>query len=500
MEVVAALISGFQSLTPTTLLYCFVGVTLGTFIGVLPGMGPLATISMLLPLTFHLDPTTAIVMIAGIYYGSQYGGSTAAILLNVPGTAGSAVSCLEGYPMSKKGRAGPALFMTSIASFLGGCFAIVVLMLFAPPLGRLAMSLSSADYFALMLFGIIASIALVEGAVLKGIAMLTIGLALGLMGTDVISGQQRFTLGIPYLFDGVSLVIVAMGLFGVSEVIASIGGEASKRLANQQITLRSLVPSRDEVGRSGMPMLRGSIVGTLVGILPGAGSTVGAFMSYTTERRVGRGKVRFGEGAIEGLAGPESANNAASQAEFIPTLTLGIPGGATMALVLGALMIHGITPGPQLITENADIFWGLIASFWIGNILLLVLNLPLVGLWVSILKIPYPILYPSILAFACLGVFSVNNSFADIVMLLICGGVGYVLMLLRFNPAPLLLGYVLGPLMEENFRRALLISGGDMGVFLDRPVSAISLGLCGLLLLFMLFAALRAPKRIAPPP
>ena len=496
-DVIAGMAGGFAALTPQVLLYCAIGVTLGTFIGVLPGIGPLATISMLLPLTFHLEPTAGIVMLAGIYYGSQYGGSTAAILLNLPGTAGSAVSCLDGYKMSRNGRAGPALFITSVASFVGGCFAIVVMMLFAPPLGKVALSLGSAEYFSLMLLGLIASVVLVDGAPLKGVAMVVIGLLLGLMGTDVMSGHIRFAFGVPYLYDGVGLVVIAMGLFGVAEVIASIGQAAAKELAGQKITLRSLTPSRDEVRRSRWPVARGAVVGSIVGILPGAGSTVAAFMSYAVEKRCAKDPSKLGTGAVEGLAGPESANNASAQAEFIPTLTLGIPGGATMALILGGLMIHGITPGPQLIVNHPEIFWGLIASFWVGNVLLLILNIPLIGVWVAILKIPYPILYPSILAFICFGVYSINNSFADIIVLLVFGLIGYVLMLLRFSPAPLLLGYVLGPMMEENFRRALLIGRGDPMVFVDRPISGAILGVTALLLLYTVARAIFAMRRRA---
>ena len=492
LDLFALVASGF---TWQMIFYCFVGVTLGTFIGVLPGIGPLATIAMLLPLTYHLDATSAVVMLAGIYYGSQYGGSTAAILLNLPGTAGSAVTCLDGYPMSKQGRAGPALFITTIASFIGGCVAIIVMMIFAPQLGRLALMLGAAEYFSMMLFGMMLSVALVDSGPLKGIAMVVIGILLGLMGTDVMSGQMRFAFGIPELYDGIALVIIAMGLFGVSEVIANIGSEASKALAQQKITLRSLMPSGAEMRASNGPMARGSVIGTIVGIIPGAGSTVAAFVSYAVEKQIAREPGRFGKGAIEGVAGPESANNASSQAEFIPTLTLGIPGGATMALILGALMIHGITPGPQLIVRNPEIFWGLIASFWIGNVLLLVLNIPLIGLWVAILKIPYRILYPAILVFMCFGVYSLKNSFADVILLLAFGLFGYILISLRFNPAPLLLGYVLGPKMEENFRRALLISGGDTNVFLTRPISATLLGLAALLLALSLWVHFRRKRR-----
>lgn len=475
------------AMTPEVFLYSFIGVTLGTFIGVLPGVGPLATIAMLLPLTYHLEPTTAIVTLAGIYYGSQYGGSIAAILLNLPGTAGSAVTCLDGYPMSRAGRAGPALFITTIASFFGSCVAILVMMAFAPPLGRVALSLGSAEYFSMMLLGMVLAVALVDSGPLKGVAMVVIGILLGLMGTDVMSGQMRFAFGNPYLYDGVGLVIVAMGLFGMSEVVSSIGNLAGRSLADQKITLRSLVPSRAEMSRSGGPMLRGSVIGTIVGIIPGAGSTVAAFVSYAAEKGLARDPSRFGKGAVEGVAGPESANNASSVAEFIPTLTLGIPGGATMALILGALMIHGITPGPQMIVRHPDIFWGLIASFWIGNVLLLVLNIPLVGIWVAILKIPYRLLYPAILVFICFGVYSINNSVTDVILLLVFGVFGYILITLRFSPAPLLLGYVLGPMMEENFRRTLLISGGDLEVFVTRPVSAVFLGCAALLLGATLF-------------
>jgi TctA family transporter len=495
MEVITSLAAGFASLTPLMLFYCFLGVLLGTFIGVLPGIGPLATISMLLPLTFHLEPATAIIMLAGIYYGSQYGGSTAAILLNLPGTAGSAVSCLDGYPMSKNGRAGPALFITTIASFAGGCFAILAMMLFAPPLGRVALSLGSAEYFSMMLLGLTAAVALVDGAPLKGLAMVVMGLLVGLMGTDVMSGTIRFAFGVPYLYDGVSLVIIAMGLFGVSEVVISIGSDAANRLAGQKITLRSLAPSREEVRRSRMPVARGAVIGTIVGIVPGAGSTVAAFLSYAVEKRMARDPSRMGKGAVEGIAGPESANNASSQAEFIPTLTLGIPGGATMALILGALMIHGIAPGPQLIVRHPEIFWGLIASFWIGNVLLLILNIPLIGVWVAILKIRYHLLYPAILIFICLGVYSVNNSTVDIILLLVCGGGGYFLVVLKFGPALLLLGYVLGPMMEENFRRSMLISGGDLTVFVTRPVSGMLLAISAGLIAFAIVGSVRRRRQ-----
>ncbi|GGE53855.1 hypothetical protein GCM10007276_33660 [Agaricicola taiwanensis] len=500
MESLASMGGGIlHALDPMTLLYCFVGVTVGTFVGVLPGIGPLATVSMLLPLTFYLEPTQALVMLAGIYYGSQYGGSTASILLNLPGDAGAAVTCLDGYPLARQGKAGTALFVTTIGSFIGGCFAITVLVLLAPPLGRIAVSMSSAEYFSMMLLGIIAAVTLVNGSVLKGVAMVALGLVLGLMGTDVMSGTIRFAFDIPYLYDGASLVLVAMGLFGVSEVLASMGAADNDWVASQKIRLRNLIPSRDDMNRSWAPIARGSVLGSIMGIVPGAGTTIPAFLSYAFEKRVSRTPERFGKGAIEGVAAPETANNAAAQTAFIPTLTLGVPGGPTMALMLGALMIHGITPGPQLITQHPDVFWSLVGSFWVGNLMLLVLNLPMVGIWVWMLKIPYRILYPGILVFICLGVYSVNYSFVDVIMVCAFGVVGYILMLLRFEPAPLLLGFVLGPMMEENLRRTLLISNGDFSVFIERPVSAGLLLVCAGLLAMSLWGAVSGRRKKLPP-
>jgi putative tricarboxylic transport membrane protein len=494
MDLLANLIVGFETaLRPETLLYCFVGVFLGTFIGVLPGIGSLAAISMLLPVSFYLDPTTALVLLAGVYYGAEYGGSTAAILLNLPGTPSSAVSCLDGYPMGRQGRAGVALFATTIASFMGGCIGIVVLIAFAPALGSLALAFGPAEYFSLMVLGLIAAAAVAQGSPLKGVIMVVFGLMLSQIGTDVDTGRPRFTMGFSALFDGVNLVAVAMGLFGVSEVISSILMRRGAAIT-PRVTLRSMIPTRDDVRRSVKPMLRGAGIGSFFGALPGTGQTVASFISYAWEKRTSRTPDRFGNGAIEGLAAPESANNAATQTAFIPTLTLGIPGSATMALMLGALMIHGVTPGPTLITNHPTVFWGLIASFWIGNLMLLVLNIPLIGLWVRLLLVPYRLLYPAILVLICIGVYSINNNVFDIYVVLLMGVAGYGLRLLGFEPAPMLIGFVLGPMLEENLRRAMLLARGDVWVIVQRPMSATMLGIAVLLLVWAGWSASRARR------
>jgi TctA family transporter len=498
-ETMLLLGSGFvTAMSPENLLYCFLGVFLGTFIGVLPGIGSLATISMLLPLTFHVPATTAIIMLAGIYYGASYGGSTASILLNLPGTPSAAVACLDGYPMSKQGRAGIALFITTIASFVGASLGIVILTLFAPRLSEAALAFGPWEYFAMMLLGLIAAATLAQGSPAKGIVMVLFGLCLGMVGTDVQTGQQRFTFNIAYLSDGVSLVALAMGLFGVAEVIKSIGRVNTSDVTNQRITLRSMIPTRDDTRRSWKPMLRGTAVGSFFGALPGAGGTIASFMSYAVEKRVAKEPERFGKGAIEGVAAPESANNAAAQTAFIPTLTLGIPGDAVMALMLGALIIQGIQPGPRLMTEYPELFWGLIASFWIGNVLLVILNIPLIGLWVRMLRIPYSILYPAILMFICIGVFSINNSYFDVLVVMAFGVLGYAMILLRFEPAPLILGFILGPLMEEHLRRAMLLARGDLSTFVTRPISASFLAVTALLLTWAVIATLRG-RGLTPP-
>ncbi|WP_185984305.1 tripartite tricarboxylate transporter permease [Aureimonas mangrovi] len=483
---------GFDTaLSASNLFYCFIGVLLGTVIGVIPGIGALAAISMLFPITFHLDPTSALIMLAGIWYGSTYGGSTAAILLNIPGTPSTAVTSLDGYPMSRQGRGGVALLMTTIASFIGGSIGILLMMLFAPVIATYALSFGSAEYFALMLLGLVAASTIADGSAIKGLAMVVLGIAFGTVGMDLYTGSQRFTFGMLQLSDGISLVALAMGLFGIAEIIASIRHVHAGHVDRKSVSLRSMKPTRDDMRRSVMPMARGASIGSFFGTLPGTGPSVAAFMAYAMEKRVARDKSRFGKGAIEGIMAPESANNAADQTSFIPTMTLGIPGSPTMALMLGALIIHGITPGPQLMTTQPSLFWGLVMSFWIGNVLLVLLNVPLIGLWVRLLLIPYHLLYPAVLMFICIGVFTVNNNAFDVWLVAFFGALGYLMRLLGFQPAPLLLGFVLGPLMEEHFRRAMLISRGDLMTFIDRPISGTVMAMTGLLLVWSAVGAYR---------
>ncbi|MGY6634710.1 MAG: tripartite tricarboxylate transporter permease [Alkalilacustris sp.] len=497
-DLVANLALGFETaLTSTNLLYCFLGVLLGTLIGVLPGIGSLAAVSMLLPVSFYLPPETAIVMLAGVYYGAEYGGSTAAILLNLPGTPSSAVTCLDGNPMAKNGKAGLALFITTIASFAGGTFGIVLLMLLAPTLAGLTLAFGPAEYFMMMALGLIAAATITRGSPLKGLAMVLVGLALGTVGTDTNTGIARFAFGNTLLFDGISLVAVAMGLFGVSEIIASIGRGARDHY-RQRVRLREMIPSPADLREAAPPMGRGAVIGAVLGILPGAGQTMASFFAYAAEKMVSRTPERFGTGTLPGIAAPEAANNAAVQSAFIPTLTLGIPGSATMAIMMGALLIHGVSPGPSLLTLNPHIFWGLVASFWIGNLLLLVLNIPLIGVWVRLLQIPYPVLYPAIICFICIGAYSISFSTLDVALVLIFGLAGYAMRELGFDPAPLVIGFVLGPMMEQNLRRAMLIGRGDPAIFIDRPISAALLGLVVLLLLWTAYRTLRGAVRTAP--
>jgi len=455
------------------LLFCFIGVTVGTFVGALPGLGPLAAISLALPITYYLDPTAALIMLAGIFYGTQYGGAISSILLNLPGTATAAVTCIDGYPLARQGKPGLALFVTAISSFFGSTFAILLVMGFAPIIAAFALRFGSAEYFSVMILGLVAASTLTVGSPLKGLVMVAIGLALGLAGTDVNTGLYRFTFGFLELSDGFSLVAVAMGLFGVAEILTSIGVPAAERLSHKQITLKSMWPSKADWKLIWKPALRGSSVGSFVGALPGTGPGIAAFMAYALEKKLSRTPKRFGHGALEGIAAPESSNNASAQAAFIPTLSLGIPGDAIMAVLLGAMMLHGITPGPALISEHPTMFWGLIMSFWIGNILLLVLNIPLIGIWVRMLSIPYHILYPAVLVFICIGVYSSDNSVFDVYIVLIFGVVGYFLRWFDYPAAPLLLGFILGPLLEEHFRRALLLARGDALIFLERPISLV---------------------------
>ena len=482
---------GFSvALSAYNLFYCLVGVTLGTFIGVLPGLGPLVTISVLLPITFSLPPETALIMLAGIYYGAAYGGSTTAILVNIPGESSSVVTCIDGYAMAKQGRAGPALAMTTIASFAAGCIATLVVALFAPPLATWALGFQSPEYFALMVLGLLTATALAHGSLLKSLGMVILGLLLGLVGTDVTSGTFRFTYQFMELTDGLSFVVVAMGMFGIAEVIMTLEQPVRRVLVSTKI--RHMMPTAEDFRAAWKPILRGTGLGSFFGILPGAGTTISSFMSYAVEKRVARDPSRFGQGAIEGIAGPESANNAAAQTSFIPTLTLGIPGSATMALMLGALTVYGIAPGPRVMTSHPSLFWGLIASMWIGNLMLLVLNLPLIGIWVRMLTVPYRLLYPAIVLLCCVGVYTLANSSFDVFVMALFGVLGYLLRKLDFSPAPLLLGFVLGPMMEENLRRSMLLSRGDPMIFFSRPLSLIMLLAAAGLLVAAMAPAVRA--------
>ncbi|MCU1734470.1 MULTISPECIES: tripartite tricarboxylate transporter permease [unclassified Pseudomonas] len=481
--------------TLNNLLYCLLGVTLGTLVGVLPGLGPVATIAMLLPITYGLTPAAALIMLSGIYYGAQYGGSTTAILVNLPGESSSVVTCLDGHAMARKGRAGAALAIAAIGSFIAGSLAILLLAAAATPLAEVALKFGPAEYFSLMLLGLVAAIVLAQGDVLKAVAMTLLGLLLGLVGTDVNSGVERFTFGIPALSDGISFVVISMGIFGIAEIIANL--ERDHGGVPRVARVGSLLPSKDDYRRSWKPILRGTGLGALLGVLPGGGAMLGSFASYMVEKRLAKQPERFGQGAIEGVAGPESANNAGAQTSFIPMLVLGLPSNAVMALMAGAMMIHGIVPGPQVIDDRPELFWGLIVSMWIGNLLLLVLNLPLVGIWVRLLAVPYRLLYPSILLFCCIGVYSVNNSLFDVLLTVAFGLLGYLFIKLRCEPAPLLLGYLLGPLMEENLRRAMLLSRGDPTVFVTRPLSLTLLIVCVLVVVLMLSPRVRATRQVA---
>jgi TctA family transporter len=485
------IILGFATaLTLENLAYCFAGVFLGTFIGVLPGLGSLAAISMLLPLSFYLEPTTALIMLAGIYYGGEYGGSIASILLNLPGTPSAAVTCLDGNPMAKQGRAGVALFITAIASFVGGSFGVIALMGFGPAIAQVGLGFGPGDYFALMLLGLVAAVTVGGGSVVKSMIMVVLGLLLGTVGTDVTSGEFRYTFGYLELRDGVSLVAIAMGLFGIAEVISSIR-DAGKRKITEKVTMRGMIPTRDDMRKALGPMARGSSIGGFLGALPGAGTVIAAFLAYATEVRVAKDKSIFGKGAIQGVAAPESANNAAAQTAFIPTLTIGIPGSATMSIMLGALMIHGITPGPLLVSDHPTIFWGLIASFWIGNFFLLILNIPLIGLWVRVLQFPYKYIYPVVIALICIGVFSMRNSVFDVWLVVIFGALGYLLQRVGYSAAPLILGFVLGPMLEENLRRAMLLARGDPMRLIGDPLTGSILALSALMLIWAMLGGVR---------
>jgi len=477
-------------------LYCFVGVLLGTLIGVLPGLGPVATIAMLLPLTYGLHPTSALIMLAGIFYGAQYGGSTTAILINVPGEATSVVTTLDGYQMAKKGRSGLALATAAISSFAAGTVATLLLSLFSPLLAGFALAFGPAEYFSLMVLGLVASVVLASGSLLKAFGMILVGLLLGLIGQDVNSGQTRFTLGYPELFDGLGLIIVAMGLFGVCDIVKTLEQpHGARSVVTKQVA--GLIPAVADLKRMVAPTARGTMIGSLLGVLPGGGALLAPFAAYAVEKRVSRTPEKFGQGALEGVAAPESANNAGAQMSFVPMLTLGIPSNTVMALMIGALIMQGIVPGPQVITERPDLFWGLVASMWLGNLMLLVLNLPLISLWVRLLTIPYSVLFPAILVFCSIGVLSLNSAPFEVGLLGVFTVVGYMLGKFDCEPAPLLLGFILGPMMEEYLRRSLSVAHGDWSVFLSRPISATLLIISALVLLPLVLAPFRATRQIA---
>ena len=495
MELLDNLLLGLRVASdPTVLWYCFFGVFLGTAVGVLPGIGALAAISLLLPMTYHMSPTAAIVMLAGVYYGAQYGGSTASILMNLPGGPSSAVTCLDGYPMARKGKAGIALFITTIASLFGAMFGLVLLVLFSPTIAEVGLKFGPAELFAMMVMGLVAASSMGSGSPVKGLAMMVMGVLLGMVGTDVNSGAARYTMDVPELMDGINLVALAMGLFGVAEVVRGIHGQDDSKKV-EKVTLRSMIPTKQEMNRGYPAMFRGSVIGSALGALPGVGPSIAAFMSYAVEKKVAKHPEEFGHGAVQGISAPESANNAAAQTAFVPSLSLGIPGDAVMAIMLGALIIHGIQPGPTLINEQPEMFWGLVVSFAIGNIMLVLLNIPTIGIWVSLLRIPFKWLYPAILVFVALGVYSVNNNSFDIYMVAIFGVLGYLFMLLRFEAAPLLLGYILGPMVEENLRRTLLLSRGDPSIFFERPISATLLAITAAMLGWTIFKFLQRTLR-----
>ena len=499
MELFHNLSIGFGvAFTFTNLLYCLVGCILGTLIGVLPGIGPVATIAMLLPATYALPPVSALIMLAGIYYGAQYGGSTTAILVNLPGESSSVVTCIDGYQMARQGRAGPALAAAGLGSFFAGCVGTLILAAFAPPLTELAFKFGPAEYFSLMTLGLIGAVVLASGSLLKAVAMIVLGLLLGIVGTDVNSGVARFSFDIPELTDGIGFVVIAMGVFGYGEIIGNLSQPDDERevfTAN----VKGLWPTKDDFKRMLPAVLRGTALGSALGILPGGGALLAAFAAYALEKKIKMqpGEVPFGKGNIRGVASPESANNAGAQTSFIPLLTLGIPPNAVMALMVGAMTIHNIQPGPQVMTSNPELFWGLIASMWIGNAMLIILNLPLIGMWIKLLTVPYKFLFPAIVLFCAVGVYSTNNNTFDVWMVGLFGVVGYAFLKLGCEPAPLLLGLILGPMMEENLRRALLLSRGDWSVLVTRPISASLLVGAAVLLAIVLLPSVRSKREEA---
>ncbi len=495
MELLHHLTLGFQTaLSIQNLLYCFIGVLLGTLIGVLPGLGPVPTIAMLLPVTYALTPVSALIMLAGIYYGAQYGGSTTSILVNLPGESSSIVTCLDGYQMARNGRAGAALSISALGSFFAGTVATMVVAGFAPPLSDLAMKFGPAEYFSLMVLGLIGAVVLARGSLLKAVGMIVLGLLLGMVGMDVNSGVARYSLNVTELLDGINLVPLAMGLFAFSEILANLEHTEKREVFTKKVS--GLWLTRKEVKEALPAVLRGTIVGSVLGLLPGGGAVLASFAAYTVEKKMSRTPERFGRGAIAGVAGPESANNAGAQTSFIPMLTLGIPPNAVMALMIGAMTIHNIQPGPQVMFRNPDLFWGLVASMWIGNLMLLVLNLPLIQIWIKLLLVPYRLLYPAILLFCAIGVYSVQNNTIDVLLTIPLGILGYVFMKLGCEPAPLMLGFILGPMMEENLRRTMLLSLGDPTVFITRPLSAVLLLMAAALMIIVALPAISRKREV----
>ncbi len=492
-EIITNLAHGFSvAFSWTNLGLCLIGCLVGTLIGVLPGVGSTATIAMLLPITFGLHPVGALIMLAGIYYGAQYGGSTTSILVNIPGEAGSVVTTLDGHQMALQGRAGAALAIAAIGSFFAGCVSTVLIAALGGPLTGLALQFGPAEYFSLMVLGLIFAVVLAKGSILKALAMIVMGLLMSMIGSDLETGASRMAFNLPELADGIGFAVLAMGVFGFSEIIRNLETTHNRDIVKGKVT--GLMPTVKDLKESTPAILRGTVIGSLLGILPGGGAVIASFAAYTLEKRVAKDPRRFGKGAIEGVAAPESANNAASQTSFIPLLTLGIPPNAVMALMVGAMTIHGIVPGPQVMSKQPDLFWGMIASMWIGNAMLLIINLPLVGLWVRLLRVPYRLLYPSILVFCAIGVYSINNAPADVIMAAVFGLLGYWLIKHDFEPAPMLLGFVLGPLMEENLRRAMLIARGDPTTFLTRPISAGLLAVAAVLLIIAVLPTVRGKR------
>jgi TctA family transporter len=487
VELIDHLLLGWREASSwQNLFYCFLGVTLGNLLGVLPGVGSVAAVSILLPVTYHVPPATGLIMLAGLYYGAVYGAVTGAILLNIPHTV-SAIECLDGYPMAQKGRAGIALFMTTMASLAGSSVGIVVLALFAPPLAAVALTFQSPEYFALVVLGMTGAAVLTHGSPLKSFISVILGMLIGLVGIDVTSGAARFTFGLTSLLDGIGIGVIAMGLFGISEIIINAGTIAPPVLRPSSITWRSLLPSREEFAASWRSIIRGAGIGAGLGLLPGAGPVLASIMGYALEKQIAQEPGRFGHGAIEGVVGPEAAANAACQTGFVPTLTLGIPADPIMAVMLSALTVKGISTGPEFITAHPDLFWGLLVSFIIGNVLLVIWHVPFIGLWVRLLTIPFQLLFPAVLVFMCIGVYSIRQSSSDVLTMLFFGGVGYAMRLLKFSPAPLLIGLVLGPAMEQHLRRSLIVSRGDPMIFLERPISAAILAAAGLILIWTIY-------------